>query len=184
MDKCLRERRELVELTMEATRRMQACGEDREAIREILDELPVSSMQLLMEIGLNATQDGKFDQAANIFELLTLGEPLNFNYWVGLGMAQKGLQDYAQAIVAFSMAQSLTFGNPLPSYYAALCYFSIEQVSEGLECLDRAKFFCSLDTKWKERLLPLLETLHQAWEPRAKIKRGKQKMKTHIKGDK
>lgn len=83
-----------------------------------------------------------YQKAASAFSYLTLLNPYEFTYWMGLGVSKQADKAYEEAIVAYTVAGAIQ-ASPLPHYHLAQCYYALEQKDLAKEhltqCLDLAK---------------------------------------------
>lgn len=86
-------------------------------------------------------KDARYREATHFFRLLTTADPLNSNYWKGLGAALQMTNSPETALRCYSCAQSLEESQPDPylTIYVADCHFALKQVDQGLKALELAK---------------------------------------------
>jgi type III secretion system low calcium response chaperone LcrH/SycD len=76
-------------------------------------------------IGSEFFNDGKYEEALNVFLLLTNLDHLVFETWLGLGICWQKKNNPLEALRAFSMASLVNFTHPAPHIHSAEIYLSI-----------------------------------------------------------
>lgn len=94
-------------------------------------------------------RDRHYQAAADAFLFLTTVDPGQFDYWVGLGLAEQHLQHYELALSAYCTAAVLDLDDPTPHLQAAECYLARRKLHKANVCLDLA-IACSDGGKHRE----------------------------------
>lgn len=80
----------------------------------------------------------QYEAAVDAFLFLSALNPLNPQYWLGLGMSTQLCHDYESAIDAYEQAALADISSPVPYFYLAKCLFAIHDRKSALEALDLA----------------------------------------------
>lgn len=83
-------------------------------------------------------QSADFKKAAAAFSYLTMINPYEYTYWIGLAVAKQSDRSFEEAIVAFHMAEAIDIKNPLPHLHLAQCYYAIQQKEKVTDHLKKA----------------------------------------------
>ena len=102
----------------------------------------------------NLLDSGDHIQAAQAFSFLTMVNPYNYDYWMGLGVAKQELKSFEEAIVSFTTAEAIAPENPIPHIQLAQCFAALEAKEEALNQLNQA-----LDLSKKNPELKKFESL-------------------------
>lgn len=86
-------------------------------------------------------ENKKYEPAANAFLFLATLNPYNYEYWLGLGMAEQMCQEFEVAVDAYEMAAIVDPTNPVPYFYLSKCFFAIHERKNALSALDLAVEF-------------------------------------------
>ncbi len=90
------------------------------------------------KIAYDFYQSANFQKASAAFSYLTLLNPYNFTYWMGLALAKQSERSYEEAIVAYTVAEAITPDHPVPHLHLSQCYFAIGQKDLSLLHLKEA----------------------------------------------
>lgn len=107
------------------------------------------SLDTLHSFAYEFYQNGKYQQAASFFQVLTTLDMLCYDYWMGLGASQMMAREYHEALTAYSIASSLEADEAMPHFHAAECYQAMGDTPEALRLLEIAEDFC-VDSKAME----------------------------------
>ncbi len=149
---------QLEELTPEARDAAKRILQAPDSAKDEIDSfggLTAAALDSLHSFAYEFYQNGKYQQAASFFQVLTSLDLLSFDYWMGLGSSQMMAQQGAEAIISFAMATSLEPHNPIPHFHAAECFQALGDVKEALLTLEVAEDFCTesdRDLALKERI--------------------------------
>lgn len=70
---------------------------------------------------------GQFEQAEKLFEMLCQLDHFGAKYWMGLGICRQQRKSFEQAASAYAMVGILDHENPMPALRAAECYMALQQ---------------------------------------------------------
>jgi len=87
---------------------------------------------------LSEYEAGKYDQASDLFCLLSEELPLQPEVWKGLAACSQVRKDYPEALMAWSMAAALDNQDPSPHFHAAECLFAKGEVLEAKKAIRTA----------------------------------------------
>lgn len=149
-------------------------------------DIPPEHLESIYSLAHNLYENGKYDEAANLFRLLIMIDHFEYKYHFGLAACMQMLEDYLKACTAYMMAASIDIKTPLPHYHAAECFLKMQEPGSACISLDLAieaagnqKEFSIL----KERCLLTREKLIKYLRKRLKdkklnrLKKGKGKKK-------
>jgi type III secretion system low calcium response chaperone LcrH/SycD len=125
----------------EAIARMQRPGFLEKALSEgkTLQEIigfSETTMEKFYQSACVMFHEGRFKHSEDAFTFLTTLNPNTFAFWLGLAMSYHHLEEYEQALLAYSCASNADRTHPLPDFYAASCHLSLgnkEQTAHHLE---------------------------------------------------
>ncbi|MDR1254477.1 MAG: tetratricopeptide repeat protein [Puniceicoccales bacterium] len=97
--------------------------------------IPKEKLNIMYAIAYDLYDNNKYEKAVNIFNMLCLYDPLNTDYWQGLGATQKLLKKYELAALAYSTLIQLR--NTQMAYYLDLaeCLLQMERIEDAKKCL-------------------------------------------------
>jgi len=124
-------------------------------------------MEAIYSIGYNLYQNGKYDDALNVFKFLCFFDHLEKKYWIGLGAVHQMMGNYEKAIEAYSYAAFLDLEDPRPAIHAADCHLILGNKEAAESALNAVIEFCSEDPEKKsyvDRAKTLLGMLKQEQE--------------------
>lgn len=98
-------------------------------------------------IGARFFNEKKFDEALDVFTLLTNLTHLVFEPWLGLGVCWQKSKNDIDALRCFSMASLVDFNNPAPHLYSAGIYLKAGKERVARETFDLAKSLITDDLK-------------------------------------
>lgn len=86
-------------------------------------------------------EEERFQDASDVFLVLTALNPYVCHFWLGLGLCDKIAQNYDVALFDYSMAVAVDRENPYPYYNIADCYKRLGEENISREfidlCIDR-----------------------------------------------
>ena len=95
-------------------------------------------MEAIYSVAYHLFSAAKYEEAQTLFSFLSLWDPSQHKYWVGLGAVRQCLKNYEEAIDAYGMAAILDTHNPTPAAYAADCHMALGNTQEAINALDTA----------------------------------------------
>jgi type III secretion system low calcium response chaperone LcrH/SycD len=98
---------------------------------KMLHDVSADTIEHIYAVGYNFFQSGKIDQAAKVFQLLSLLDHYQARFFIGLGAARQELGEYLQAIDAYSYAALVDVNDPRPPFHSAECHLKLEQLTEA-----------------------------------------------------
>lgn len=88
-------------------------------------------------------EEERFQDASDVFLVLTALNPYVCHFWLGLGLCDKVAQNYDIALYDYSMAVAVDRGNPYPYYNIADCYKRLGEENLSREfinlCIERCE---------------------------------------------
>lgn len=107
-------------------------------------------------------ENGKYKEAVDIFRVMTLIEPQNPKYWLGLGAALQMLKEYSKALQAYAAAASIDTENPFHHYHAGECLLAMGQKQDAFEALESAEAAAKEESE-NHNLIPRIALLRETW---------------------
>lgn len=98
---------------------------------KILHDISADTIEHIYAIGYKFFQSGKVEQAAKVFQLLSMLDHYQARFFIGLGAARQELGEYLQAIDAYSYAALVDINDPRPPFHSAECHLKLEQLTEA-----------------------------------------------------
>jgi type III secretion system low calcium response chaperone LcrH/SycD len=94
-----------------------------------------SEMELLYFEAYQAYQKDLFQEALELFRWLTILNPFEKKYWLGLGASQQLKTSYEPALKAYAIAYLLDCYDPFPHFHAFECYLALKDYPEAEKAL-------------------------------------------------
>lgn len=150
--------------------------EEFEALQALVDKvmategpslfrLSAEQLSLLYTLAYHLYENGKCVDSKRIFRFLTICEPFDRRYWMGLAASYLLLKDYSGALECYSVAAVQEPNDPYVHLYAADCFFAQGQIETGIRTLESA--ITAAKKSNSNSLLVQLENMHQAWNRRS-----------------
>ncbi|PSW81945.1 SycD/LcrH family type III secretion system chaperone VcrH [Photobacterium damselae] len=98
---------------------------------KMLHDVSADTIEHIYAVGYNFFQSGKVEQAAKVFQLLSMLDHYQARFFIGLGAARQELSEYLQAIDAYSYAALVDINDPRPPFHSAECHLKLEQLTEA-----------------------------------------------------
>ncbi|EGR1477445.1 CesD/SycD/LcrH family type III secretion system chaperone [Vibrio parahaemolyticus] len=98
---------------------------------KMLHDVSADTIEHIYAVGYNFFQSGKIEQAAKVFQLLSMLDHYQARFFIGLGAARQELGEYLQAIDAYSYAALVEINDPRPPFHSAECHLKLEQLTEA-----------------------------------------------------
>ena len=98
---------------------------------KMLHDVSADTIEHIYAVGYNFFQSGKIEQAAKVFQLLSMLDHYQARFFIGLGAARQELGEYLQAIDAYSYAALVDVNDPRPPFHYAQCHLKLEQLTEA-----------------------------------------------------
>jgi type III secretion system low calcium response chaperone LcrH/SycD len=91
-----------------------------------------------------------YKNAAAAFSYLTVLNPYNYNFWMGLGIAKQSDRLYEEAIVSYTAAEAMDPQHPLPHLHLAQCFYALHVRDEAVKHLQQAVTLSAERTEYQE----------------------------------
>ncbi|WP_061034961.1 MULTISPECIES: SycD/LcrH family type III secretion system chaperone VcrH [Vibrio] len=98
---------------------------------KMLHDVSANTIEHIYAVGYNFFQSGKIEQAAKVFQLLSMLDHYQARFFIGLGAARQELGEYLQALDAYSYAALVDVNDPRPPFHSAECHLKLEQLTEA-----------------------------------------------------
>ncbi|HHF2891838.1 TPA: SycD/LcrH family type III secretion system chaperone VcrH [Vibrio diabolicus] len=98
---------------------------------KMLHDVSQDTIEHIYAVGYNFFQSGKIEQAAKVFQLLSMLDHYQARFFISLGAARQELGEYLQAIDAYSYAALVDVNDPRPPFHSAECHLKLEQLTEA-----------------------------------------------------
>lgn len=104
------------------------------------DIFPISdtTVEHFYQCGYRLHQNGQYQEAADVFFVMSSMDYRRHNVWMALGLAEKALSHWDLALAAFSMAILTNMQEPLAFLHSAACYIALGKNIDAQECLQGA----------------------------------------------
>lgn len=116
----------------------------------------------LYSFGFHFYENGKYEEAANFYKLLTQIDSENVNHWKGLAACLQMQKLHDQALLAYSAAIVLDSNDQTLYFHTANCCFALYRIKEGLEALDLAEKIAA-EKPEQGAFISQLAILREAW---------------------
>ncbi len=90
-------------------------------------QLTNNTMKRFCEEAHSLFEVERYHDAADSFFVLTLLNPLSYEYWLSLGVCEQKAYNYDSALKAYSMASLLNLEEPVPHLYASQCLYNMNK---------------------------------------------------------
>ncbi|WP_318429400.1 SycD/LcrH family type III secretion system chaperone [Photobacterium leiognathi] len=105
---------------------------------KMLHDVSADTIEHIYAVGYQFFQSGKIEQAAKVFQLLSMLDHYQARFFIGLGAARQELGEYQQAIDAYSYAALVNVNDPRPPFHSAECHLKLKQLTEA-----ESGFYCA-----------------------------------------
>lgn len=78
------------------------------------------------QIAFQFYQQADYKKAASAYSYLTVLNPYEYKFWMGLAISKQSDRLYEEAIVGFTMAEAIDPENPTPHLHLAQCYQALQ----------------------------------------------------------
>lgn len=112
-------------------------------------------------------RNGKYEEAKNFFKFLTLSNPFERKYWMGLGAANHMLKIYQNAIECYSIAAVQDPNEPTAHWHAAECFYASGNTTDAFKALESA-IEVAKGNDIHRTFVSQLELVQQAWLEKSK----------------
>jgi len=107
-------------------------------------------LQTQYQKGYELYHKADYKNAAAAFSYLTLLNPYNYNFWMGLGIAKQSERLYEEAIVSYTAAEAMDPEHPLPHLHLAQCYYALTLREKAVEQLQKAVSLAGESVEYNE----------------------------------
>jgi type III secretion system low calcium response chaperone LcrH/SycD len=83
-------------------------------------------------------KENQYEEAFKYFQWLVILSPFLEKHWMGLAACQQMRKEYEKALHSYAVSALLNEANPLPHWYAALCYLALNDKEEARRALKTA----------------------------------------------
>ena len=106
----------------------------------VKEELNITDgqMEAMYAVAYNQFQNGKYDDAAKSFSLLSMFDPLEYKYLFGIASCFHMKGDYEVASVYYIMASGLDEEDPAPFLHIGECMLALKDMEGANEALKLA----------------------------------------------
>ncbi len=136
----------LDEVAAELFQKMEKEGKTLKEASGVSDEME----EEIYAIAHGYYDQGKYLEAATLFQVLAKLNPNEFKYIYGLASAHHQHKDFINASLGFYTAHALEPMNPMPTFYLADCFLNLEGYSDALHFLKITIELCKLKPEHKE----------------------------------
>jgi type III secretion system low calcium response chaperone LcrH/SycD len=93
--------------------------------------LTPESMEVLYSVAYNYYTAGKFDDAENVFQLLSVLNHFERKYWKGLAASRENQGKYEDALKAYGYIAVLDITDPYAPFHAGKCLICLGRASDA-----------------------------------------------------
>lgn len=126
-----------------------------------LPKLSTETLSTLYAIAYDLYEKGKTVDSKQIFRFLTLLDPFDRRYWMGLAASYQVLKDYQTALETYSIAAIQEPNDPYVHLYAADCLFALGQNKKAVQTLESA--ITVAEKANDASLISQLQYMHESW---------------------
>jgi len=95
-------------------------------------------MQSQYKLAYDFYQKADYKSAAAAFSYLTMLNPYESTYWMGLGISKQSDRLYEEAIVSYVAVEAIEPENPVPHLHLAQCFYALNLREEAIKHLEQA----------------------------------------------
>lgn len=88
--------------------------------------------------GLRLFQNQLYEEASDVFYILSFIDYKRHNAWTALGLSEKKLEKWEPALAAFSMAVITDFQDPVSFLQCGECHIALGQSQDAKDCIEKA----------------------------------------------
>ncbi len=120
-------------------------------------------LEAVYNVTYNLYQQQKYEDAKTLFQFLTLHEPAEGRFWLGLAACYHRLAEHESAINAYSCAALVDATNPIYAFHAGECYLAMEDWENAKKAIEAVTTLCEVtaDEEDHTELLKRTETMSQ-----------------------
>ena len=115
-----------------------------------LRNMDQSQLDTIYQVAFARFNSGQFREALQMFRHLCLLDHTCYAYFLGLGMAQYQLGDYAQAGATLAHGEKLDDSDPRASLMLAHCFAELELWSLARQTLSEVVLRASISGRWQD----------------------------------
>lgn len=124
-------------------------------------------MEAIYSVGHSLYNNGKYEEAHDVFKFLSFYDHLEKRWWMGLGATRQMLKKYEDAVMAYSYTAMLDVEDPRPHLHAAECLLALKRYEDADSALSAAVHWAGEKPEHAE-LKQRAETMLQAMAGKAK----------------
>lgn len=123
----------------------------------------IESLEKLYQAAKSLYDNSRFQESADAFNFLTILNPQNVAFWLGLANSEYQRKNYKEALVAYALVCQLDPDDYVCHIFSCRCYEALGDIKNAINSLELAQFVL----KDQERELTLqiddeLKRLHQS----------------------
>ncbi len=136
--------REKMRYVHEQTKNPPASSPEKQEEYTVADLIGLSEKTInhFYHYGTDEYKNGHFANASDIFFYICFIQPLSYEPWFALGMAEQQQERYAEALAAYASATLNQYEEIHPFLQSSICYQKLGQENDALNCLKTALSFC------------------------------------------
>lgn len=96
-------------------------------------------LKQIYELAQDLYNKDLIEDAVSVVQTLTFFDSTKYEIWLFLGICEQRLNNYYQAIYAYTMASLIDTEDPLPYLYCTQCFIALRDFAQAEECLISAK---------------------------------------------
>lgn len=114
---------------------MTATMEHGATLKELYS-IPDDTMENIYAHAYQYYQDGRLDEAENMFNFLCMYDLKNPDYYIGLGAVNQLKKNYLKACDFYALAYVMADNNFNPVFYSGQCQLLMGNIIKALQCFD------------------------------------------------
>ncbi|MEI8125969.1 MAG: SycD/LcrH family type III secretion system chaperone [Parachlamydiaceae bacterium] len=107
-------------------------------------------------------RNGKYEEGRIFFHFLTVANPFDSRFWMGLAACYQMLKNHQAASSAYAAAAVQNSADPYAHFHAAECFFHMGDIPKALKALD-SSLTVAKESEEYLHLIPRLELLLNTW---------------------
>lgn len=117
-------------------------------------------LQRYYQAAIKVLEKQDWKNAVDAFLFLTYLNPLIYNFWLGLGVAQQSMGEYEAALTTYLMVEKLNPEDPVCYANAFQCCAALGDKETAANCYHKAIECCGDSKEWTD----LRKNLKDQWE--------------------
>ncbi len=109
-----------------------------------------NTMEAQYKVGFDLYQSADFKKAGGVFSYLTILNPYEEKYWMGLGLSKQSQKLFEEAVVAYLVVEAVTPQNPRPHLNLAQCFHALKESDDVKKHLKKAVALSAMKAEYQQ----------------------------------